>query len=238
MADGNSPDGDQQQRQLARIRKEADQLPGGTEEHPAEPDIPPDRTRQFSHVNFSRMRTDWRPPDKIKMSEIGRLADDILATCFPDAYWLIERLYAVVREPVVLTTGEKMQDLAGHTRWKRNDLGFYIEDWSRLGDRERNDFLHELTIHMFEWRQQAAVMWGSAMFAKGIWEQAFAYGYTTAQLPGSGRLTVDDKTQAGHLEGMEDRYFAIFQSVLSRRADALIKSLERLEVLLLKDDQR
>lgn len=225
-------DGDQQGKQLKRIRDEADRLPGGPDEHPAEPDNPPDRTRQFTHVNFSRMRTEWPDSDKIKLAEINRRADLVIAECFPDAWWLLERIYGVVREKVVSTvTGVVAKDSSGHTRWRRNESGFIIEHWDRLGDAERNDFLHELTIHLFEWRQQAAMMWGSAMFAKGIWEEAFAWGYTT-MLSGGRKLTVDDKTQAGHLASIEDRYFAIFQAVLSRRADALIKSLERLEVLL------
>ena len=223
----------QMQDQLKRIRREQDQLPGADREHPAEPDLPPDRTRTFTHVNFQRMRTDWPAEDKIKLQEIGRLADQVIAARFADAWWLLERLYRVVREPQVTTDGEIVRDLAKHIRWKRNEHGFYIEDWSKLGDRERSDFLHELTIHMFEWTQQAAMMWGSAMFAKGIWEEAFAYGYTSPR----GKLTIDDRTQFGHLQSIEERYFAIFQSVLSRRADALIRSLERLETMLLKDDR-
>lgn len=230
-------DGEQQGKQLKRIRAEADKLPQADREHPAEPDIPPDRTRRFSHVNFQRMRTTWTEADKTRLAEINRRADIVLADCFPDAWWLLERIYRVVREPVVQTaTGAVMKDGAGHTRWQRNALGFIVEHWDRLGDQQRDDFLHELAIHLVEWRQQAVVMWGSAMFAKGIWEEAFAWGYTTA--PGEGRrLTVDDRTQAGHLASIEDRYFAIFQSVLSRRAEALIKSLERIEALLMKDDR-
>jgi hypothetical protein len=73
-------------------------------------------------------------------------------------------------------------------------------------------------------------MWGSAMFAKGIWEEAFAYGYTTPR----GKFTIDDRTQFGHLQSIEERYFAIFQSVLSRRADALVRSLQRLENMLMQ----
>lgn len=232
------PDGERTAKQLKRIRDEADQLPGADREQPLAPDIPPDRTRRFTHVNFSRMRTQWTEADKTRLAEINRRADIVMSDCFPDAWWLLERVYRVVREPVVQTaTGVIMTDGAGHTRWQRNSLGFIVEHWDRLGDRERDDFLHELAIHLIEWRQQAVTMWGSAMFAKGIWEEAFAYGYTTAQSPGGGRLTVDDKTQAGHLAGIEDRYFAIFQAVLSRRAEALIKSLERLEALLMKDDR-
>ena len=220
--------------QLDRIRKDADQLPQADQEHPLEPDIRPERTRQFTHTNFQRMRTEWGPEDKLKIQEIGRLADNVLAARFADAWWLLERLYRIVREPMTTSDGEVIKDLAQHIKWKRNEHGFYIEDWSRLGDAERSDFLHELTIHLFEWTQQAAVMWGSAMFAKGIWEEAFAYGYTTPR----GKLTIDDRTQIGHLQSIEERYFAIFQSMLSRRADALVRSLERLETMLLAAERR
>lgn len=230
----NKPeDPERQGKQLERIRKEADQLPGGTDEQPLAPDIPPDRTKRFRSVNFSRMRTEWQGEDAIKVAEITRIADGVLATTFPEAYWIMERLYRIVREPLVTASGEIVTDTAKHIKWKRNELGFFVEDWSRLGDKERDDFVHELTIHLFEWRQQAAMMWGSAMFAKGIWEETFAYGYTTARSDG-GKLTIDDRTQAGHLASIEERYFAIFESILSRRADALIRSLERLEDMLHK----
>jgi hypothetical protein len=218
--------------QIARHFAEADRLPGGTEEKPLEPDIRPDRTRRFRSVNFSRMRTDWDGEEAVKVAELGRIADGVMANTFAHAYWLMERLYRIVREPLVTSDGEVVKDLAKHTRWRRNELGFYVEDWSRLGDRERDDFTHELTIHLFEWRQQAAQMWGSAMFAKGIWEESFAFGYTTARIEGA--KTIDDKTQAGTLDSVQERYFAIFESLLSKRAEALIKSLERLEDMLIR----
>jgi YD repeat-containing protein len=223
---------EQTQRQLERIREEAGKLPQGDREHPAEPDIPPDRTRRFTHVNFSRMRTEWKPEDKIKLQEVGRLADVALARAFPEAVWLLERLYGIVREKLVTSDGVVVKDTAGRTRWKRDENGFMIEHWDRLGDAQREEILDELTVHLVEWAQQAAVMWGSAMFAKGIWEEKFAWGYTTYEAPG--RKTIDDRTQAGHLASMEERYFSIFQSMLSRRADALVRSLERLYDRLMK----
>jgi hypothetical protein len=226
-------DPQKQARQLDRIRKEADKLPQADAEQPLAPDIPPDRTRRFRSVNFSRMRTEWQGEDAIKVQEMGRIADGVLANNFADAYWLMERLYRIVRERQVLSGGEVAKDLQGHTKWRRNEMGFYIEDWSRLGDKQRDDFLHELTIHLFEWRQQAEVMWGSAMFAKGIWEEAFALGYTTPK----GRLTIDDRTQEGHLASIQERYFAIFEAILSRRAQALIRSLERLEDMLIRSSR-
>lgn len=224
---------DRHDAQIARIREEADRLPAAAAEEGVQPDLPPDRTRKFTHVNFSRMRTEWGKEDRIKIQEITRIADQAMMTVFPDALALMERIYMRVREPEVQAgTGEILRDMAHRIRWRRDEHGIVTEDWSRLTDADRSTILHELVTRMVEWRQQAATMWGSAMFAKGIWEEEFALGYTT---PRGARLTIDDRTQLGHLASMEERYFAIFQSVLSRRADALVKSLERIEAVLMRE---
>jgi hypothetical protein len=227
---------DQQADQLGRIFAEADRLPSGDGEHPSEPDIRPDRTRQFQHVNFSRMRTSWLAEDQIKVQQMGLLADRIMNQCFPEAYALVEWLHGIVRQPEAnaVLPGEPLRDQAGRIRWKRNDCGLIIEDWSLLGDRERSEILDRLVMNMVEWEQQAAVMWGSAMFAKGIWEETFAFGFVSSR----GQLTVDDRTHRGHLAGIEERYFGIFESILSRRADALIRSLNRVYDRLMKAERR
>ncbi|MGH7868187.1 MAG: hypothetical protein ACREP9_11345, partial [Candidatus Dormibacteraceae bacterium] len=208
--------------------------PQGTDEHPVEPDIPPDRTRRFEHVNFSRMRTSWLQGDQIKVQQMGLEADRIMHRCFPEAYALMEWLYSIVREPEInIITDQPLRGPDLNIRWKRNDRGLLIEDWSRLGDRERSEILDRLVMNMFEWEQQVAVMWGSAMFAKGIWEETFADGYVTPR----GSLTVDDRTQRGHLASIEERYFGIFESILSRRADALLRSMNRIYARLMKDER-
>jgi hypothetical protein len=48
----------------------------------------------------------------------------------------------------------------------------------------------------------------------------------------SGKPTIDDRTQWGHQFSAEERYFAVFRSVLSRKADALVRSMERLRRML------
>lgn len=218
--------------QLQRAFDESDKLPQGDQEEVLAPDIPPDRTRQFQHVNFSRMRTSWLDSDQVKVEEMGRRADQVLNECFPEAWRLIESIFLIVREPEASPFGEgPLRDPLGRIRWKRDDRGAVIEDWSRLGDKERSNILDQLTVYLVEWEQQAAAMWGSAMFAKGIWEETFAFGYTSPR----GQLTIDDRTQRGHLVSIEERYFAIFESILSRRADALVRSLTRIYNRLMKD---
>jgi hypothetical protein len=226
------PDDERQRDQLEHIFGEADQLPGGADEQPVAPDIPPDRTRRFQHVNFSRMRTTWLESDAVKVAEMGRIADLTMARCFGAAYAFMETVYFIVREPEInALTEEPLRGQDFQVRWKRDERGLPVEHWSRLGDRQRSEMLDQLMVGLVEWEQQAAAMWGSAMFAKGIWEESFAYGYTT---PRDRKLTIDDRTQMGHLASIEERYFAIYESILSRRADALIRGLNRIYMRLMK----
>lgn len=223
-------DRERQQRQIARVHEEADIPLDATREDPADPDIPPDRTRQFTHVSFSRMRTTWGADERIKMAEITRLVNEVIMSRFLDAYDLIDRIFTVVREPE-LRDGELRLDGTGRPVWKLNEAGWPIENWKLLGDQQRDDFLWEITTHLFSWEQAAEQMWGDAMFAKGIWEESFALGFTSP----IGRLTVDDRTQRGHLASMEHRYFAIFQSLISRRAQGLVRSMRSIERRLARD---
>jgi hypothetical protein len=73
---------------------------------------------------------------------------------------------------------------------------------------------------MFGWEQRAADAWGEAMFAKAQWEERFAIDYDA---PFTG--TIEDRTAKGNIGAREERYFAIFLSLYSRKADAVVRSL-------------
>jgi hypothetical protein len=228
MRDETEPE--RQARQIDRVHAEAGRTLDGAAEAPLAPDIPPDRTRQFRYVNFSRMRLEWTPSDRIKMEEIDRVVWNTIRDRFLGAFDLMDRIWMLVRKPVV--EDEKIvTDKTGRPVWRLNEAGFPIEDWTMLRDSDRDGFLWEVSTHLFIWEQDAAKIWGDAMFAKGIWEGEFAKGFTEP----AGRLTIDDRTQLGHLAAMEDRYFAIFQSVLSRRADAVIRSMRQIERRLARE---
>lgn len=89
-----------------------------------------------------------------------------------------------------------------------------------------------MATHMFEWEQVRGEMWLDALNAKGRWEEEFAGAFHA--LPGLNitKPTIDDKTQAGHLNSIEYRYRAIFYSGLSRQADGLVKSLYAIQDVL------
>ena len=61
------------------------------------------------------------------------------------------------------------------------------------------------------------------MFAKAQWEERFSIAFDA---PMSG--TVDDRRAAGNIDAREERYFAIFLSLYSRKADSIVRSMELL----------
>lgn len=183
-----------------------------------------ERERVFTSLSFSRMRTDWHGEHAAAMHRVRQSVDQVMIDKFSGAYNLMNDIYEVVRTPVIdPETGEVQEDEHGFPVWERTELGFYIEDWTVLTTRQKEDFLFRLTTSLFSWEQDAADLWGEAMFAKALWTEAFA---TAFDAPSKG--TVDHRTAVGNMRSAEERYFAVYLATLSRRADALCKSLERL----------
>lgn len=188
----------------------------------AEVDLHEDRTRENRTPGFSRMRTDWTGNDAMVVAQVTGIVDNRILMNFADAYAVMHELYEVVREPITDDQGTMLQDAHGFTLWRRNGSGAYIEDYSRLTTKDRESLLFQITTRIFEWEQKAADAWGEAMFAKAQFEERFALTFAAA--PGT-RPTVDDRTQHARSEAREERYFAIFQSLYSRKAEAIVRSM-------------
>lgn len=198
------------------------------EEHetPAEVDPHDDRTKENRTPGFSRMRFDWHGQDAQVMSTILQVADDRVLVLFPDAYQILNDLYAIVREPDHDEDGVMLTDRHGWPLWKRSQSGLFIEDWERLGHKDRETFLFRISTRLFDWEQKAADRWTEAMFAKAMWEERFAHAFFENEE--GGRKTDEAMTQRARRGSREERYFALFESAISRKADALVRSLERL----------
>lgn len=65
------------------------------------------------------------------------------------------------------------------------------------------------------------------MFAKALWTESFSHYFDEPM-----RGTVDDRTAKGNVKSAEERYFALYLSSVSRKADALVKSMDRLTLRL------
>lgn len=199
--------------------KEADQQ--------TEVDPHPDRTRETRSTGLSRMRLEWNPEDRQAVDSLHDVVDRRMLVLFGDAYRVMNELYDVVREPVHDGQGTVLKDEHGWTVWARDPLsGGFLEDYSLLTHAHQRHLLFQITTRLFDWEQTSQDLWGDSMFAKAQWETAIAQGFEGAKE--SGQRTVEDRTQYARRVSREERYFAIFQTLISRKADALVRSMERL----------
>ncbi len=221
-------------KQVERVLAESDVPADPVTEESLEPDLPGDRSVNFRRPGFSRMRTSWTSEDAAQLGVIESRAEEIIQEHFQGAFNALEKLWRQVRRPRAdPETGEILLDQHGRTLWETDEYGDVIEDWRGLDDRTAEMALFTITTHLVEWEQRAATLHARAMYSKVQWEERFAEGFL--RLPGaqiSGKPTVDDRTQFGNKFAVEERYFAVFQSAISRKADALIRSIVRIEKLL------
>lgn len=192
----------------------------------AEVDPHDDRTQEFSRTGLSRMRMTWLPEDAEAMEGIHAVVEREMLHRFAGAYQVMNEIFDIVREPHMLPGGEIATDVHGFTIWARTETGSFVEDYTKLGTKEVEHFLFKITTQLFEWEQQSSRLWGDAMFAKAVWEQALARGYQDSRTVGG--KTVEDRTQAGRLASRDERLFAVFQALLSRKADAVTRSMSLL----------
>lgn len=179
---------------------------------------------KFRSVGLSRMKIDWTGDEKRVVNKAMRSVEERIQANFRDAFQLMFELFTIVREPVINPeTGEKVVDQYGWPEWKRTATGDFVEDWSALGRKERENFIFTITTRLFAWEQAKADAWGEAMFAKGAWEERFSGAYTK---PRSG--TVDDRTNHARQDSIEERYFAIFVTLYSRKADGVVSTMQLL----------
>lgn len=190
-------------------------------DQPMEHDLPEDRPRSRHRTPvFARMRTEWNREDHLVVQRAQVAVDERIQRAFAGAFEVMNEVYDIVREPEVDDGGEVIRDRWGWPVWARNDYGGFVEDFTRLTVKQKEHLLFKITTRIFEWEQAAADAWGEAMLAKAAFEEQFAIGFDK-----SSKGTVDDRKAQGNLEAREERYFAIFVSTYSRKADAIVRSL-------------
>ena len=180
--------------------------------------------RKWRTPAFMRMRFNWASPEEREVIEAARHeAQRAIVVAFSDAYAIMGRIYDIVREPVLDQTGKPVRDRFGLVEWKRDPDGYFVEDFTKLTKAQKESFLGSITTALFSWEQRSADMWADALFSKAQFEERFAISYDEPL-----RGTVDDRQARGNREAAEERYFAIYMSTLSRKADAITRSMDRL----------
>ncbi len=185
-----------------------------------------DRTLEFERVGLSRMRTEWRPEDADAIAGLHSVVEREMLIHFAGAYQVMNEIFDIVREPHVLTGGEIATDVYGFTIWARTETGAFVEDYTKLGRKDVEHFLFKITTQLFEWEQASAKFRSDSQFAKALWEHSMAQGYQDSRAQGA--KTVEDRTQAGRLASWDDRLFGIFQTSMSWKAEAIVRSMQTL----------
>jgi hypothetical protein len=228
-----------EEQQIEQVLADQDKPFEAESEEPMEADPGSDGTSardRFAFTTFSRMRKSWIGDDLTALMEIDDLTRTIIDNEFAGPIALIARIRKAVRIPVIRNDGSgEVEYSAGEPVWQRDEDGFPVEDWTALSNTDREAFLFTITTHLMEWKRSQAALWRRAMFAKAQWEETFAKAFHA--LPGvaiSGKPTIPDRTQVGHSFSIEQRYFAVLQSSISKEADAIIKSMEVLQSMLLR----
>lgn len=194
-------------------------LDGGSLTHPED-------VHSTLNPAFRRMRTDWNSPDQAIINQMRSAVNLLIRDQFFEIFDLLFEIFDLVREvDVDEQSGVIRLDEDNLPVWKRGPGGAYVEDWSKIGIREREAYLYRITTGMFRWEQRAADLWGEALFSKAAFEEAFSHGYE--KLPDK-RATIEDRTARARVEAAEQRYRAVYLSYLSRRAEAVVRSAERL----------
>lgn len=207
-------------------------------DRPAETELHPDRQRHFSSMGFARMRTRWTREEDGVIEAAKAQADHEILRDFKDVYIILNDMYEIVREPLRNPdTGVEIRDEYGFCRWKTGPTGQIIEDWSKLTEADKENFLHKLTTRLVMWEQRAVDYWMEAMMSKAVWEERFATTFTSAPQVEGKRPTEADRREHAQVSSREQRYFALFMSARSKKAEALVRSAERLSQRL-KDTSR
>lgn len=186
------------------------------------PEIP---TFRRGNTGMSRMRVGISSEDRAYLAEVHDQVDDIVVHVFRDAYAIMSQIYDVVRTPVVDDDGEPVTDRHGFVQWVSDGYGDYEADWTRLGIHQREHFIFELSTRLFDWEQRAVGLWGDAMLFKAQHEERFADAYLVPGAKDVTGKTESARTNFAKREVAEDRYLAIMQTVVSRRADAVVRTM-------------
>lgn len=184
MSDDVEVTPEQEERQLHRVIAEEEKQV----ELPAEVRVHEDETKENRTPGFSRMRTSWGSPEAAHMASLRETVDSVVFRAFPDATRIMFDLYSVVRFPKLDDNGDEMVDGFGWPIWEKTSSGAYKEDYSRLGVKEREQFLFQITTNLYEWRQRSSDLWGETMFAKGrLGGAVLAWLHPHARHPTDGR---------------------------------------------------
>jgi hypothetical protein len=174
-----------------------------------------ERERGLTRTTFSRMKLEWPEGDLEMRLEIQEEIDRIIADVFGDAHQLIFDAQDEVRIPKKLSPDGKTV-----LEWERTPSGRIREEWGRMSPGTRESYMLSLTTGLMLWEARAEDFRGDSMFAKAIWTEKFARHFDAAD-----SRTIDGRNAIANMSAAERKYYALYLTQLSRRADVVIRNV-------------
>jgi hypothetical protein len=175
------------------------------------------------------MRYSWRHEEWGILQQVYDEIDRALDAHFGDAFVCVAEIQELVRTPLLNEeTGDQLTNSRGHLLWVCDSAGFPIEDYSKLTLKQLSDFFMRITTHLLAWEQSEAQFRGEALFAKAQFEEQFAVAYDAPM----GKYTVEHRQAKANVDAADERYHAVFRTMLSHKSQAIVKSMERLSLRL------
>lgn len=188
-------------------------------------ELPEERARKFQRHGAARPRMEWLPDQQLYIREIRETVDLRLLNTFGDVYRVLNELYEVIRDPIMVN-GQELRNEHGQVQYRTDGSGLPIEDWGRLTLKQRERFLYLITTRLVFWEQQVTDTWLESMYGKVEFEQAYAAGFR--DLDPKMKDTEGTRAAAGKLAARDDQYLAVIMTYWSKKAEALVHSMERL----------
>ena len=176
---------------------------------------------------FDRLRIEWAGDDRQVLARAYEVANQVIAREYADAFALRDRILLAVRTPVCDAHGTPIRDGDGRVVWETDAGGLVAEHWEALGLKEREGLVLAISVRMLDWQQIQQRFHAAALVKKVMWEERYAHEY---EVPEAG--AVRDREERAKLMAIDERYRAVYQTLVSRQADAIVDAMDKLSLRL------
>lgn len=173
---------------------------------------------------FQRMKMDLQGTERDVVNSMMAQMEKVIHEEYAEEFAIMNDLHWEVREPVVdKETGEVQYDQWGFPEYEKAPDGSYIEDWSRLTQKQIKHFIFRIINSTYAGEQRSADAWGRALLAKTRYEEAFAVAFDNHP---NAKATNEVRHEHAESTAIDYKYYAVLQTWYSRKAEGIVKRLD------------
>lgn len=160
-----------------------------------------------------RLAIEWEESDRDDLDFIQASIEKKLLKDYAQAFAMENHMLEKVRTPLPPGQGPG---------WVQNADGSYVEDWSRIGTKELEEFIQAASAEAFFASQRMIDGYAEAVFAKFAYEDAYDDKYASL-LTG----TVGDKTAKAKRHTQKERWMALYKMLYYKKSKEVVDRLDQ-----------